>query len=182
MSEARLERGGRFLGSRRLRAQSACVAIVLALVGSATALAASGGGGPGRQVATQPPTARTARARSNPLARRGMWIWELGAPTAATSARSSPRPAATGVSTLIIKSGDGTGIWSQFNRSSSRRCTHTACACAPGSTCTATTRSAEAQVGAAAVRPAPTACDRRRGRVRGQVRRRPRPTSRRCAS
>ena len=46
-----------------------------------------------------------------------MWIWDVSRSNGGTlSSIIAPGPT-HGIGTLIIKSGDGTGIWSQFNPS-----------------------------------------------------------------
>ena len=61
-------------------------------------------------------TATPARAASNPLNGRAMWIWEL--PNADSGNVSSIIADAHryGVGTLIVKSSDGSSGWPQFNR------------------------------------------------------------------
>jgi hypothetical protein len=44
----------------------------------------------------------------------GMWIWELPRSEGGDVAAIAARAHATGVSTVFIKSADGTGVWSQF--------------------------------------------------------------------
>lgn len=58
-----------------------------------------------------------ATSRGNPLSGRAMWIWELsraGHGDVSTIVRTARR---YGVGTLLIKSGDGTNLWSQFSSS-----------------------------------------------------------------
>jgi hypothetical protein len=45
-----------------------------------------------------------------------MWIWELGSSDGGNVSSIMARAHANGISTLLIKSGDGTGTWSQFSR------------------------------------------------------------------
>ncbi len=56
-----------------------------------------------------------ARAARNPLAGRAMWIWVLGSSDGGNLGSIIGQAHAEGVSTLMIKSGDGSGTWSQFN-------------------------------------------------------------------
>jgi hypothetical protein len=60
---------------------------------------------------------QAASARGNPLGGRGMWIWELSSSNGGNLSSIIARAHRNGISTLMIKSGDGTGTWSQFNRS-----------------------------------------------------------------
>jgi hypothetical protein len=59
--------------------------------------------------------APTPVAASNPLTKRGMWIWELGDSSGGNVAAIIARAKADGVGTLMIKSSDGTAMWPQFN-------------------------------------------------------------------
>jgi peptidoglycan hydrolase-like protein with peptidoglycan-binding domain len=59
-----------------------------------------------------PPPSGGAR---NPLGGRAMWIWVLARSDGGNLNRIVARARKMGVSTLIIKSGDGSGTWSQFN-------------------------------------------------------------------
>ena len=52
--------------------------------------------------------------RGSPFARRGMWIWELPATDGGNVAALIAQARQLGIGTLFIKSGDGTGMWSQF--------------------------------------------------------------------
>lgn len=53
---------------------------------------------------------------SNPFDGRAMWIWELPASSGGNLATIAARAKQYGVSTLFIKSSDGTSAWSQFSR------------------------------------------------------------------
>ncbi len=66
--------------------------------------------------------ARKARAHvihtaADSLAGRGMWIWYLSRSAGGTLSSIIATARQYGVSTLIIKSGDGSSMWSQFNSS-----------------------------------------------------------------
>jgi hypothetical protein len=63
------------------------------------------------------PAAQAAgRERGNPLARRAMWIWELGYSSGGSVPRIVAAARQYGVGTVIMKSSDGTGFWSsQFS-------------------------------------------------------------------
>jgi hypothetical protein len=58
-----------------------------------------------------------AASASNPLSARGMWIWEMSSSNGGSYSSIIARAHHNGVSTLLIKSGDGTNYWSQFSRS-----------------------------------------------------------------
>jgi peptidoglycan hydrolase-like protein with peptidoglycan-binding domain len=88
------------------------VVIALAIAGSASG--ASGG------ASTSPPSSgssHTTAPRSNPFALRGMWIWELARSDGGNLSILIADAHRYGISTLFIKSGDGTSVWSQFNAS-----------------------------------------------------------------
>ena len=82
--------------------------------GVLTAPALAAGGGAGMPISTTVGHAST--GRGNPLNGRAMWIWEL--PNSDGGSLSAIIAAAHrfGLSTLIIKSADGTNQWSQFSR------------------------------------------------------------------
>jgi hypothetical protein len=54
-------------------------------------------------------------AQSNPLNGRGMWIWYVSLANHGNVSSIISQAKAYGISTLIIKSGDGTSYWSQFS-------------------------------------------------------------------
>jgi hypothetical protein len=56
-----------------------------------------------------------AAARPNPLAGRAMWIWEMSAVDGGNVSQIIATAHQYGIGTLMIKSSDGTGLWSQFN-------------------------------------------------------------------
>jgi hypothetical protein len=58
-----------------------------------------------------------ASARPNPLAGRAMWIWEMPATAGGSVSQIIATAHQYGISTLMIKSSDGTNMWSQFNAS-----------------------------------------------------------------
>ncbi len=58
----------------------------------------------------------TARASPGPLNGRAMWIWYLNRSDHGDLAAIAARAHAAGVTTLIVKSGDGPVYWSQFSR------------------------------------------------------------------
>jgi hypothetical protein len=116
MLEVRVVRGRRGVGHHRLCRLLSMMLVVMLGAAVAPALGASGGTGVGP--AGAPRTTVTGSGRtsgSNPLSGRAMWIWEL--PNVAGGNVASIIAAAHryGVGTLMIKSSDGTGEWSQFN-------------------------------------------------------------------
>jgi peptidoglycan hydrolase-like protein with peptidoglycan-binding domain len=100
MTEVRVARGCRAWGHRRLRIYLLASLVGLALATAPAASAASG------------PTAR--KAQANPFAARGMWIWVLGSSNGGSLSSIVGYARRYGIRTLMIKSGDGAGTWSQF--------------------------------------------------------------------
>ncbi|MGA2926492.1 MAG: peptidoglycan-binding protein [Solirubrobacteraceae bacterium] len=56
-----------------------------------------------------------AAAGRDPLAGRGMWIWYLSRSDGGDISSIVAAARQYGLSTVIVKSGDGAGVWSQFN-------------------------------------------------------------------
>jgi hypothetical protein len=113
MLEVRVARGrrGGLHVRRLLRVASLFVVLCGAL--TASALAAGGGGGAGLGGgATRVHTA--ASSRGNPLNGRAMWIWELPKSDRGSLTSLIADARRFGLSTLIVKSSDGTDMWSQF--------------------------------------------------------------------
>jgi Putative peptidoglycan binding domain len=52
----------------------------------------------------------------DPLNGRGMWIWYVSRSSGGTASSIAATARQYGVSTVMIKSGDGASMWSQFNR------------------------------------------------------------------
>jgi hypothetical protein len=108
----------------RGRSVVAIVAVLLALgvTGTAVAVAASGGAGLGEGQKPPPSGATSPRPSApkignrNPLGGRGMWIWEIGSSDHGSLSAIIAQAKHYGVSTLMIKSSDGAGMWSQFSR------------------------------------------------------------------
>jgi hypothetical protein len=111
---------------RRLMLTAMTLAVTLCAPGVLAcdpAVAGSGGAGigssPSRHHRSAHPPARRhlrpAHTPVNPLNGRGMWIWMLGSSNGGDLASIIATAKQYGVSTLMIKSGDGTGTWSQFN-------------------------------------------------------------------
>jgi hypothetical protein len=73
----------------------------------------SGGVSPGSGAQPKGPT--RSHARANPFSGRGMWIWELGSSNGGDLGQIVARARRNGISTLMVKSGDGTSFWSQFS-------------------------------------------------------------------
>jgi Putative peptidoglycan binding domain len=53
----------------------------------------------------------------NPLAGDGMWIWYLSRSSHGNLGKIAAKAHSRGIETVLIKSGDGTGYWSQFSSS-----------------------------------------------------------------
>ena len=120
MVKDRVARGCRTVGHRRLR-RFLTFMLMLALAGAAPALAASGGASlgahgkrPARPHRLHRAAART-RPGSNPLAGRAMWIWELPFTLGGNVSAIASSAHQYGIGTLLIKSSDGTDLWSQFS-------------------------------------------------------------------
>jgi hypothetical protein len=133
MPEDRVARGGSKSGhgpSRRFPFLTLAIVVAASLSGgAASAVGASGGASPDAkprpirhatsQARRSPAAGATpvghAASAGNPLAGRAMWIWELsraGHGDVATIVRTARL---YGIGTLLIKSGDSTDMWSQFN-------------------------------------------------------------------
>src|SRR4051795_3148976 len=83
----------------------------LALSLTAAALLAAGAlaGGAFSQTSGETPSAK------NPLEGNGMWIWYLSHSSHGKLGAIAKKADANGIETVLIKSGDGTGYWSQFS-------------------------------------------------------------------
>ena len=113
--------------ARRGVAMAATVAVamataVMAMVAVGPARATTGGAGLGSP--THRPAARhhaphrtrrRATPAANPLDGRAMWIWELPATEGGNLASIIAGAHRYGISTVIVKSSDGTSMWSQFS-------------------------------------------------------------------
>jgi hypothetical protein len=84
---------------------------------SASAAAASTGGVTGAPPRGTPTThpAPAHKAQGGPFSGRGMWIWYVSQSNGGDLNSIIATAHTYGVSTLLIKSGDGSGSWSQFN-------------------------------------------------------------------
>ena len=123
-------RGCRALKVFRLPLLVATFAVLAAAITcglAAPALAASGGAGTGPSGGSpikvkpkpkpKPQAPNHAASASNPLANRGMWIWVLSSSDGGNLSNLVAGADRYGITTVMIKSGDGTGTWSQFNPS-----------------------------------------------------------------
>jgi hypothetical protein len=98
---------------RLLRVLAAVLAA--ACVCAAAAVASSSGGATlGSTVGSPAPAPHPAGA-AKALAGRGMWIWYVSQSNGGSLSSIISTAHRHGISTLLIKSGDGTGAWSQFN-------------------------------------------------------------------
>ncbi|MBK8294194.1 MAG: peptidoglycan-binding protein [Solirubrobacterales bacterium] len=61
------------------------------------------------------------KAAASPFDRHGMWIWYISSSEGGDLTKIIKRARQTGIRTLYVKSGDGTGTWSQFNKTTIRR-------------------------------------------------------------
>jgi hypothetical protein len=117
MTDDRVARRRRSPGHRRLRNCSILAIAAIAAISAAPALGSSGGAGVGNAKHRKPARHSTAKGsrRGNPFATRGMWIWELPSSNGGNIASIVATARQYKIQTLIIKSGDGSGTWSQFN-------------------------------------------------------------------
>ena len=87
-------------------------ATLAALVLGVPAAAGASSGGAGAGGTPAPVTQRA--SGPNPFTGRAMWIWELPASNGGNLSSVVSRAHAHGIRTLMIKSSDGSGMWSQF--------------------------------------------------------------------
>jgi hypothetical protein len=100
MAPTREMRGRRAQGHRLSRSALVALAVLAAVIWAAA---------PSAQ-------ATTFHTRGNPLARRAMWIWELGRSGGGSISQIISTAHRYGVGTVIIKSSDGTSFWNtQFS-------------------------------------------------------------------
>ncbi len=83
--------------------------VALTLIAALAAFAAAGplAGGASSQTSADP--------AKNPLGGDGMWIWYLSRSSHGKLGSIAKKAKAHGIDTVLIKSGDGTGYWSQFS-------------------------------------------------------------------
>jgi hypothetical protein len=113
MMEDRKARGRWAQGPPRKRVFLWAALTATAVAASASvASGASGGAAPHGQ---PKPKHAAVQASGNPFGGRGMWIWELGSSNGGNLASIISRAHRNGVTTLIVKSGDGASSWSQFS-------------------------------------------------------------------
>jgi peptidoglycan hydrolase-like protein with peptidoglycan-binding domain len=104
------------------RGAAACLVVLAALAGLASGALAAGGGpsggagpGPTTTTTTQPTPPPPPAPSRNPFTGRGMWIWELDSSSQGNLTALVATARQFGVKTLLIKSGDGSTAWPQFN-------------------------------------------------------------------
>ena len=68
-----------------------------------------------RPVRKEPEPPAKPKPVADPFGGRGMWIWYVSASSGGNVSSIVAQAKAYGISTLMIKSGDGTSMWSQFN-------------------------------------------------------------------
>jgi hypothetical protein len=113
-----LARVGRRLASRRIRFLFCLVACALA-AGAASFAVPQALAFEARATTTAtvpPPFTVPAGKALRPFQGRGMWIWMMSSTDGGNLSSIIAQAKAHGVSTLFVKSGDGTSMWSQFNR------------------------------------------------------------------
>src|SRR4051812_14438184 len=94
----------------RRRIKTSVVLGAISLVAAAIAAGPLSGG------ALSQTTDDGAKAKS-PLAGDGMWIWYLNRSSHGNLGKIAAKAHSRGIETVLIKSGDGTGYWSQFTSS-----------------------------------------------------------------
>ncbi|HUE25258.1 MAG TPA: peptidoglycan-binding domain-containing protein [Solirubrobacteraceae bacterium] len=114
---SRAGHGSLVWGHGRLRLLLIALGALVATVALAGAARGATGGvtgapPPGASKAHQPPAHKS---QGNALGSRGMWIWYISQSSGGSLASIVATAHAYGISTLMIKSGDGAGAWSQFN-------------------------------------------------------------------
>ncbi len=116
MSEILTRAGGRF-ASRQIRlllCLTACLAVTYGVI--ATAPAARADTAHAATTGTVPPPFTVPAGRAiRSFQGRGMWIWTLSSTDGGSVSSIISAARSHGIHTLFIKSGDGTGMWSQFN-------------------------------------------------------------------
>src|SRR5438270_2495236 len=114
----RLARGCRVAGERHWRSVLYVIAVtLLSLAASRPAIATSGGAGTGAPPPPRSPHHVNYRTPSGVFSGRGMWIWILSRTNRGDLSSIIAQARHYGVRTLMIKSGDGSSAWSQFNSS-----------------------------------------------------------------
>ena len=114
MLEVRVARGRR--GGLHVRRLLRVASLFVVLCGALTAPAFAAGGGGGAGLGGGATGVHTAASsRGNPLNGRAMWIWELPKSDRGSLTSLIADAHRFGLSTLIVKSSDGTDMWSQFS-------------------------------------------------------------------
>src|SRR5947209_5067463 len=111
--------GGRLLGCGRLGGLLMFMMLALSAAPAAGATGPSGGATvpapSSRHSAPVRPKATTRSTRGEPLGGRGMWLWYVSASNGGRLSSIISTARTYGLSTLMIKSGDGPTAWSQFS-------------------------------------------------------------------
>jgi Putative peptidoglycan binding domain len=115
MSHSRAGRRLLCRGRGWFRCLLALATAVACAAASGSALAGSGGAGVPSLSGAPSPTSSSPRTGANPLGGRGMWIWYVSASSGGNLSSIISAARSSGLSTVIVKSGDGTTAWSQFN-------------------------------------------------------------------
>jgi hypothetical protein len=95
----------------------AVATLVLLAPVSGAAATASAGASPTKPALKAAPAraSRPPRPQPSPFVGRGMWIWDVSQSDGGNLASIVATARSYGISTVIIKAGDGTAAWSQFN-------------------------------------------------------------------
>jgi Putative peptidoglycan binding domain len=120
MLDSRTVRGSHAWGCARLRVLLVAIVVAISAGSAGGARAASGGvsvtppGGSSNQSqpSNSPPAHKTP---GGPLHGRGMWIWQVPQSNGGNLTSMIETAHAYGIGTLMIKSGDGSTAWAQFN-------------------------------------------------------------------
>ncbi len=117
VQDSRAGRGSLVWAHDRLRLLFIALVVVASAVAPAAAARGASGGVSGAPPSGAPkaPPAPTHQTQGNALGSRGMWIWYVSQSNGGDLSSIVATAHAYGVSTLMIKSGDGAGAWSQFN-------------------------------------------------------------------
>ncbi len=89
--------------------------VVLALVCAGTA-AASTGGASGAGGVEEAPLEEAPAITNTPFDRQGMWIWYVSHSEGGSIPAIVARAKQVGIGTVYVKSGDGSTVWNQFNK------------------------------------------------------------------
>jgi hypothetical protein len=116
MLHTRAGRGSLTGGHGRLRHLLMPLAVTISISLASAASGSSGGvaGAPPPGKPTKQP-APAHKAQGGPFSGRGMWIWYVSQSSGGNLSSIVATAHTYGISTLLIKGGDGSGTWSQFN-------------------------------------------------------------------